>query len=55
MHGSPGATAYFKQLRGRSVGYQAALRQLANRFVGILHGCLKTHTAYNENTAWTHS
>jgi hypothetical protein len=30
------------------------LRQLANRHVGILHGCLKTRTLYNENTAWAH-
>ncbi len=54
MRGSPGATAYYKQLRARNIGYQAALRQLANRLVGILHGCLKTHTAYDENTAWAH-
>jgi hypothetical protein len=26
----------------------------ANRLVGILHGCLKTGTKYNENTAWHH-
>lgn len=54
MRGSPGATAYYHQLRARNIGYQAALRQLANRLVGILHGCLKTHTAYDENTAWAH-
>ena len=54
MRGSPGATAYYQQLRARNIGHQAALRQLANRLVGILHGCLKTHTAYDENTAWAH-
>ena len=43
-----------KQLRDRNIGHQAALRQLANRLVGILHGCLKTHTPYNEHTAWNH-
>ena len=32
----------------------ASLRQLANRLVGILHGCLETHTTYDENTAWAH-
>ncbi|MDQ2813940.1 MAG: IS110 family transposase, partial [Actinomycetota bacterium] len=32
----------------------AALRQLANRLVGILHGCLKTGTSYDEATAWSH-
>jgi transposase len=54
MRGSPGATAYYQQLRARNIGHQAALRQLANRLVGILHGCLKTHTHYDENTAWAH-
>ena len=54
MRGSPGATAYYRQLRARKIGHQAALRQLANRLVGILHGCLKTHTAYEESTAWAH-
>lgn len=55
MRGSPGATAYYQQLRNRNIGHQAALRQLANRLVGILHGCLKTHTLYDENTAWAHT
>jgi hypothetical protein len=30
------------------------LRQLANRLVGILHGCLKTGVHYDETTAWAH-
>jgi transposase len=54
LRGSPGAKAYYHQLRDRKIGHEAALRQLANRFVGILHGCLKTHTIYDENTAWAH-
>ena len=54
MRGSPGAKAYYQQLRARKIGHQAALRQLANRLVGILHGCLKTHTTYDEQTAWAH-
>jgi transposase len=54
MRGSPGAKAYYQQLRARNIGHQAALRQLANRLVGILHGCLKTHTPYDEHTAWAH-
>jgi transposase len=54
MRGSPGATAYYQQLRARHIGHQAALRQLANRLVGILHGCLKTHTRYDEHIAWAH-
>ncbi len=52
MRRSPGARAYYDALRERKIGHQAALRQLANRHVGILHGCLKTRTLYNENTAW---
>jgi transposase len=54
MRGSPGAKAYYQQLRDRNIGHQAALRQLANRLVGILHGCLKTATTYDEHTAWDH-
>jgi Transposase IS116/IS110/IS902 family len=54
MRGSPGARAYYMALRARGTGHQAALRQLANRLVGILHGCLKTHTHYDERTAWAH-
>jgi transposase len=49
---SPGARAYYDDLRARGVGHHAALRQLANRLVGILHGCLKTRTTYRENIAW---
>jgi len=41
-------------IRARNIGHHAALRQLANRLVGILHGCLKTGTLYDENTAWQH-
>jgi transposase len=49
---SPGARAYYDAIRARGVGHHAALRQLGNRLVGILHGCLKTRTHYNEDTAW---
>jgi transposase len=52
LRASPGARAYYNQLRKREVGHHAALRQLANRLVGILHGCLKTNTLYDEATAW---
>jgi hypothetical protein len=51
---SPGARAYYDKQRARGVGYDTALRQLANRLVGILHGCLKTGTLYDEATAWSH-
>jgi transposase len=50
----PGARAYYDELRARDLGHNAALRQLGNRLVGILHGCLKTHTTYNPTTAWSH-
>ncbi len=51
---SPGARAYYDQLRARGITHHDALRRLANRLVGILHGCLKTRTRYNEDTAWSH-
>ena len=54
MRGSPGARSYYQQLRARNIGHQAAPRQLANQLVGILPGCLKTHTRYDEHTAWAH-
>lgn len=50
---SPGARAYYDKQRARGLEHQAALRQLANRLVGILHGCLKTRTVYDETTAWS--
>ncbi|MGI5229388.1 IS110 family transposase [Actinoallomurus sp. CA-142502] len=51
---STGARTYYDKLRARDAGYNAALRQVANRLVGILHGCLKTGTLYDEATAWSH-
>jgi transposase len=54
LRGSPGARAYYQALRARGTGHQAALRQLASRLVGILHGCLKNRTPYDEHTAWDH-
>ena len=48
------ARAYYDQIRARDIGHNAALRQLGNRLVGILHGCLKTHTTYDQATAWSH-
>ena len=52
LNTSPGARAYYDALRDRDISYNAALRQLGNRLVGILHGCLKTHSTYNEAVAW---
>lgn len=50
----PGSNAYYRQLRAREITHNSALRQLANRLVGILHGCLKTGTLYDFDTAWAH-
>jgi transposase len=36
LSASPGARAYYDQIRARDIGHHAALRQLANRLVGIL-------------------
>ena len=49
---SPGARACYDQIRARGIEHDPALRQLANRLVGILHGCLKTRTLYGEAIAW---
>src|ERR1700722_14846079 len=51
---SPGARAYYDQQRTSGHGHNDALRRVANRLVGILHGCLKTRTLYDEETAWGH-
>jgi transposase len=52
LSSSPGARAYYDQVRSRGAGHRAALRQLGNRLVGILHGCLKTGSLYDEAKAW---
>ena len=49
---SPGARALYDAGRDRGTEHNPALRKLANRLVGILHGCLKTRTPYDEATAW---
>jgi Transposase/Transposase IS116/IS110/IS902 family len=54
LRASPGARAFYDELRARGIEHNDALRRLANRLVGILHGCLKTRTLYDEATAWSH-
>jgi hypothetical protein len=54
LNASPGARAFYDDLRARGIEHHDALRRLANRLVGILHGCLKTRTLYDEATAWGH-
>lgn len=51
---SPGARAYYDQHRAAGDTHHQALRALGNRLVGILHGCLRHHSPYNEHTAWAH-
>jgi transposase len=52
LSSSPGARAYYDTQRARGATHHQALRALANRLVGILHGCLRHHTGYDEATAW---
>jgi transposase len=51
---SPGARTFYDQHRAADDSHHQALRALGNRLVGILHGCLRHHTLYNEHTAWAH-
>jgi transposase len=51
---SPGARAFYDRHRDAGESHHKALRALANRWVGILHGCLRHHSLYNEQTAWAH-
>jgi transposase len=54
MLASPGARAFYDEQRAKGFEHNDALRRLANRLVGILHGCLKTGTPYDEDAAWGH-
>jgi transposase len=49
---SPGARRYYDVLRAREKSHSQALRQLANRWVGILHACLEDGQLYDEELAW---
>ena len=51
---SPGARLFYDQRRAAGDSHHKALRALSNRWVGILHGCLRHHRAYDETTAWAH-
>lgn len=51
---SPGARVFYDQHRAAGDLHHQALRALGNRLVGILHGCLRHHTAYDEYKAWSH-
>lgn len=49
---SPGARRYYDLHRARGHTHRRALRSLANRWVGILHGCLWHRERYSEERAW---
>lgn len=49
---SPGARRLYQRLRGRGQTHNMATRVIANRLVGMLHACLRDHTAYDEARAW---
>jgi intracellular sulfur oxidation DsrE/DsrF family protein len=51
---SPGARACYDELRAHDTGHDDALRRVAGRLAGILHGCVKTSREYDETTAWSH-
>ena len=54
LSASPGARALYDHRRAAGDLHHQALRALGNRLVGILHGCLRHHTNYDEHTAWAH-
>ena len=51
---SAGARTFYDQHRAAGDLHHQALRALGNRLVGILHGCLRHHTDYDEHKAWAH-
>jgi transposase len=51
---SPGARDFYDQRRAAGDTHHRALRALANRLVGLLHGCLRHGVLYDERTAWGH-
>ncbi len=51
---SPGARAFYDEHRDAKQTHHQALRALGNRLVGVLHGCLRHRTHYDEHRAWAH-
>jgi transposase len=52
LNTSPGARRYYDARRARGATHHQALRALANRLVGVLHGCLAHRQLYREDVAW---
>ena len=51
---SPGARAFSTNDAPPKTAITKRYAPSGNRLVGILHGCLRHHTQYDENTAWAH-
>jgi transposase len=49
---SPGARGFYDRQRANGKSHHQALRALANRLVGVLHGCLSSGQFYDEQVAW---
>jgi len=54
LSASPGARAFYDLHRARDETHDQALRVLSNRLVGILDGCLRSRSRYDERKAWGH-
>ena len=52
LSASPGARRCYDAQRANRKGHEEALRILANRLIGILHGCLRHRQLYSEDIAW---
>jgi hypothetical protein len=55
LSGSAGARRCYDAHRAKGKTHHQALRALANRLVGILHGCLRHRRLYREDVAWPNS
>jgi transposase len=52
LNSSEGARRHYDVHRASGNTHHQALRSLANRWVGILHGCLRHRELYSEGVAW---
>jgi hypothetical protein len=52
LSASPGERRYCDAQPARGKTHSRALRALANRLVGILHGCLEHRMPYRGDLAW---
>ena len=52
LNAAPGARALYDTRRANGATHHQALRALANRLVGLLHGCLRHQSTYDETIAW---